>query len=209
MTQKVRIAIISDTHDNLATLKKAVDWINKNGIEQIIHCGDIASFETLRTLSESFDGKIQLVFGNMDDDYSLSENLKNHPLANVVAHGKIGAIDIDGNPPSSLDKSLDGELGTVEPLGTTEGHDPPSPKAAEGKKIAFTHFPHPAEDLAKGEKYDIVFYGHTHKPWEEKIGRVRLVNPGNLAGQFYKPSFAIYDTGANRLELKILDDLCP
>ncbi len=167
----MKIAIISDTHDNLTTLNKTIGWINKSDVRKIIHCGDIASFETLQELSRLYAGEIQLVFGNMDDDYSLSETLKNHPLANVIAHRKIGAIDI------------------------------------EGKKIAFTHFPRLAEDLAKSEKYDIVFYGHTHKPWEEKIGGNRLVNPGNLAGQFYKASFATYDTETDKMELKILDTL--
>jgi hypothetical protein len=167
----MRIAIISDTHDNLTALKKALNWINQNDIGQIIHCGDIASFETLKELSKLYVGKIQFVFGNMDDDYSLSENLKNHSPANITAHRKIGTIDVDG------------------------------------KKIAFTHFPRLAEDLAKSEKYDIVFYGHTHKPWEEKIGNTRLINPGNLTGQFYKSSFATYDTATDQLELKILDTL--
>lgn len=167
----MRIAIISDTHDNLATLNKAIAWINKNDIQKIIHCGDIASFETLQELSRLYAGEIQLVFGNMDDDYSLSETLKSHPLANVIAHRKIGIINIDG------------------------------------KRIAFTHFPRMAEDLAKSEKYDIVFNGHTHKPWEEKIDGTQLINPGNLTGQFYKSSFATYDTETGQVELKILDAL--
>ena len=73
-----------------------------------------------------------------------------------------------------------------------------------GKKIAFCHFPEIGRDLAKTQKYDLVFYGHTHKPWEEKIGKTRLVNPGNIAGLFFRPSFAIYDTKTGKLELKIL-----
>lgn len=167
----MKIAIISDTHDNISTLKKAMAWINQNDIQELIHCGDIASFETLQELSQSFHGKIHIVFGNMDDDYSLSETLKKHPLDNVVSRGKVGAIEI------------------------------------AGARIAFSHLPRTAEDLAKSGKYDIVFYGHTHKPWEEKIDATRLINPGNLAGQFYKPSFAAYDTDAGLLELKILDNL--
>lgn len=76
-----------------------------------------------------------------------------------------------------------------------------------GKKIAFCHFPKQAQELAGSNKYDIVFYGHTHKPWAEKIGQCELVNPGNLTGINYKPTFAIYDTNTNALLLKILDRL--
>jgi len=75
------------------------------------------------------------------------------------------------------------------------------------KKIAITHFPIKAKKLAQSQTYDLVFYGHTHKPWEEKVGSCRLINPGELAGQFYKPTFAVYDTTTDKLELKILEKL--
>jgi len=75
------------------------------------------------------------------------------------------------------------------------------------KKIAFCHFPREGRELAESGEYDIVFYGHTHKPWAEKIGKCELVNPGNLAGLIYKPTFATYDTDTNALSLEILDRL--
>jgi hypothetical protein len=34
-----------------------------------------------------------------------------------------------------------------------------------------------------------------------------MVNPGELAGQFYKPTFAVYDTDTSLLELKILEKI--
>ena len=82
-----------------------------------------------------------------------------------------------------------------------------------GKKIFFNHYPDIAKKAAESGKYDVVFYGHTHRPWEEKIsspstgsGRVcRLVNPGELAGQRYKPTFALYDPKTDTLSLKILE----
>lgn len=77
----------------------------------------------------------------------------------------------------------------------------------EGKQIAFTHFPDLAKKLAQSGNFDLVFYGHTHRPWEEKIKNCRMINPGELAGQFYKPSFAVYDTATEKLELKILEKL--
>ncbi len=75
------------------------------------------------------------------------------------------------------------------------------------KKIFFNHYPDVAKKAAESGKYDMVFYGHTHKPWEETIGTCRLVNPGELAGQRFKPTFAIYDTDTEKLELKILEKL--
>ena len=75
------------------------------------------------------------------------------------------------------------------------------------KRIFFNHYPDVAKKAAESGKYDLVFYGHTHKPWEEKMGNCRVVNPGELAGQRFKPTFAIYNTENNHLELKIVEKL--
>jgi hypothetical protein len=76
-----------------------------------------------------------------------------------------------------------------------------------GKRIAFVHFPEKAKQLARSGKFDLVFYGHTHIPWEEVIGKARVINPGTLAGLFAKATFAVYNTDTGNLELKILEKL--
>ncbi|NMC51927.1 metallophosphoesterase family protein [Candidatus Kuenenbacteria bacterium] len=75
----------------------------------------------------------------------------------------------------------------------------------DNKKIALTHYPDIAKELAATQKYDFVFYGHNHKPWIEQVGRTTLANPGTLAGMFSKATFAIWNTETNKLELKILE----
>ena len=75
----------------------------------------------------------------------------------------------------------------------------------EGIKIAFCHFPEQARELAETQNYNLVFYGHTHKPWIEKIGKTTLSNPGTLGGIFSKATFSVFDTKTNNLELKILE----
>ena len=71
------------------------------------------------------------------------------------------------------------------------------------KKMAFVHFPEYAERLAKEGRFDFVFYGHTHKPWTEKINgedkngnfkECEMLNPGNVANQYYPPTFAVWDS---------------
>lgn len=73
--------------------------------------------------------------------------------------------------------------------------------------IAFCHQPKLAKELANTGKYQMVFYGHTHKPWIEKIGATFMINPGNLGGQRVEATLAIYDTVEKRLDLKKLADL--
>jgi len=167
----MKTAIISDTHDNLPNFKKVVDWIKKEKIKTIIHCGDACAPATLKEALKDFSGKVYFVFGNVDGDLFRITKLSYEGFPNLRVCGEMGELEIDG------------------------------------KKIAFCHFPKFAKGLANTQEYDLVFYGHTHKPWEEKIGKCRLVNPGNLSGFPYKATFAVYDTETDKLELEILEKL--
>lgn len=170
----MKIAVISDTHGNLVNIQTALEEIKKEGAGLIIHCGDIGGPETLEVFRK-FRGKVFVILGNMDKGYFSDEDLRSGRFSNAKIFGS-------AEPKAN-------EYGEVE---------------IDGKKIAFAHFPEIAQDLAKSQKYDLVFYGHTHRPSQEKIGKTELINPGNLAGLLYRPSFAIYDTQTDKLELKIL-----
>jgi uncharacterized protein len=73
-----------------------------------------------------------------------------------------------------------------------------------GTKLAFCHYPKYARKLAESGKFDVVFYGHNHRPWEEKVGRTVLLNPGELQARDGRPTFAIYDLVNMSAELKLL-----
>jgi len=152
----MEIAIVADTHDNLKNLEKALNWINKEGIELILHCGDISRQETIDFIAKKFQGEIKYVKGNADYNLDLLNSLE---------------LEVDG------------------------------------KKIWFDHYPEEAKRMALSGKYDLALYGHTHRPWDKVYGNCHMINPGELAGQFYKPTFAVYDTKTQMLELKILEKL--
>lgn len=161
----MKFAIVSDTHDNLKNFGKAIDWLNREKIEIILHCGDISSLETIEEMKKMFGGEIKFVRGNAD--YELDEIPEKME------------IELGGNPSASL----------------------------RTRRIFFNHYPDIAKKAAESNKYDFVFYGHTHIPKLEKIGECLLANPGELAGQINKPSFAICDTETGKLELKIIQKL--
>ena len=52
----MKIAIVSDTHNNWPNFKKAIDWIKKEKISLILHCGDISSQETINEAKKLFEG---------------------------------------------------------------------------------------------------------------------------------------------------------
>ena len=77
----------------------------------------------------------------------------------------------------------------------------------DGLWIGFCHEPYLLDKVLEKGACDIVFYGHTHKPWEEKKQGVRFVNPGTLAGMFQRGTFAIFDTESGEMELKLLETM--
>lgn len=162
----MKVAIISDIHDNMSNLDKFINWSNFNKISKIICCGDICSSNTLKHLAHKFKGEIFLVLGNGDfyekKDYLSCKNIKYYDLVGTF---KIGDLS-----------------------------------------FLFSHYEKEVSKLLKVDQdnFDFAFYGHSHKPWLEKKGKTLVANPGNLAGIFFNPTFAILDTINKNLELKIL-----
>lgn len=176
----MKLAIISDTHDNIPNLKKVLDWCREQKIEKLIHCGDLAEIETLDYLKENFVGDIFWTHGNMDRGHSADYPFADGKYKGIHIFSKHGEVEI------------------------------------AGKKMAFVHFPEYARRLAEEGRFDFVFYGHTHKPWtetirgENKFGNIKeceLLNPGNVANQYYQPTFATWDSLENKFQLIRINEL--
>ena len=162
----MKIAIISDIHDNLKNLNKFLNWANNNEIQVVFCTGDLTNEESARNLAENFNKNIYIISGNVE----LYETQIFHEYKNVHHLGETGIISLSGT------------------------------------KFGLCHEPHYIQDLLeKRPDLDIIFYGHTHKPWIEEQKETKIVNPGTLGGVFQKASFAVYDTENNNLELKILE----
>jgi uncharacterized protein len=162
----MKIAIISDVHNNQANLRKCLDWCKLNAIETIICCGDLDNGDTLDYLARNFAGRIHLIMGNADN-YDEEQLIR---YKNIRIHDrKGGRLEFD--------------------------------KFAVG----FCHEPYHIKHLFSHGKFDLIFYGHTHKPWEGIENGVRLINPGTLGGIFQKATFAVWDSVENELDLKILE----
>jgi len=194
----MEIAIISDTHDNLANLERFLMVAEELGIDGIIHCGDVTTPETLDWLAEKFPGPIKLACGNMEIRCEeFAEIAKRQP--NLEVFPEIGEWKLASSKvgPQKSRACLD---------------------------LAFAHKPGKAKELAgyrdgRGKpQYNFVFYGHTHKPWiklapeDSPLGAFQggssggaiMANPGTLGGVFTSPTFAVLDTDSGRLELKKL-----
>lgn len=154
------IGVISDTHDNMPQIGRAVDLFNAKKAEHVIHAGDFTSPFTFRILN-NLDAAFTGVFGNNDGDKLL------------------------------LSKMSGGRVF-------------PQPHAFElaGKRIIVIHEHHIAEALADSGHYDIVIYGHTHKPVIKKVKETLLVNPGEAGSWLYgKSTVAVVDLRTMQAEI--------
>jgi len=62
---RVRIGVISDTHNHLPNVTRIVALLNAAGVERVIHTGDITQAATLEVLAR-LDAPLLGVYGNND-----------------------------------------------------------------------------------------------------------------------------------------------
>ncbi|PIR93289.1 YfcE family phosphodiesterase [Candidatus Falkowbacteria bacterium CG10_big_fil_rev_8_21_14_0_10_43_10] len=91
----MKIAIISDTHDNVPNLEKALAWMKENNIEQLIFCGDLCAPSILKeVIAPNFPGAVHMVFGNVEDR-ELTPKVAGQ-FKNIKHYGDQGEMEIDG-----------------------------------------------------------------------------------------------------------------
>ena len=159
--------------------------------------GNSATFNKFAAWAK--ENKIQEVIHCGDIGFAYFAKEMAELLPDIHFHLVIGNMD---NDEESIEKML--ALGQTP---NTNFYGQTGEIEIDHEKIAFTHKPDDARKLALTGRFNLVFFGHTHQPFEEKIGLCRLINPGNLAGDIYQSTFAVYDTKASHLELKITANL--
>ena len=90
----MRLAILSDTHDNLWALRAALPQIA--AADAVIHCGDLCSPFMLRELGGGVGGKpVHMVWGNNEGDVLLMTRLLPQ-FPHVTLHGALAQLEFDG-----------------------------------------------------------------------------------------------------------------
>jgi len=85
------IAVMSDSHDNIWNLRKALVVLKKEKAGMIIHCGDFVAPFMLKELDMA-GIPVHAVFGNNDgDQYSLTR-LALTELSHITLHAVIGQV---------------------------------------------------------------------------------------------------------------------
>ena len=82
---------MSDSHDNIRNLNKAIELLQERKVKVLIHCGDLCAPFMLDELKK-FNGEVHLVFGNIDDNYLTPK--KAYELG-INFHGYLGELEIE------------------------------------------------------------------------------------------------------------------
>lgn len=87
-------AILSDSHDQVANLRAAIDYCNSARIDVIAHCGDLISPFMLKQLAR-FAGQVHLIYGNNIGDQRLIADRCGRDFPNIKHHGILGKFMVD------------------------------------------------------------------------------------------------------------------
>ncbi len=92
----MKIAILSDSHDNIWNLEKALAAVRVAGCECMLHCGDLVAPFVLTQMALAFGGPIHVVEGNNDGDWRLLQHSAGG-YPHVTLHGPYAELSIGGS----------------------------------------------------------------------------------------------------------------
>ena len=177
------IAVISDIHDHLENLARALDRITTHrddageAVGALLCCGDLNSPFVVGALAQGFAGPVTVVFGNNEGDkYRITS------LAAGLGGAAAGATPAVGEP---TNVRIAGETARLE-LG--------------GRRVCLHHFNEVGAIIAATDRFDLVCYGHDHAYLLRRgvLGATEM-NPGAIMG--WRPghgavpvTYGLYDT---------------
>ncbi|WP_123539343.1 metallophosphoesterase [Halosimplex salinum] len=86
----MQLGIVSDTHDDLDAVERAVAVFEREGCDAVVHCGDFVAPFSATPFDASFD--FHAVRGNNDGEWALGSTVDDFG----TYHGELGELTLDG-----------------------------------------------------------------------------------------------------------------
>ena len=91
----MKIAVLSDCHDHLENLARALEVVRREGAERLFFLGDFCAPFSLAALADGFAGPVAAVLGNNDGDvFLLCQVAARYPQ--VTLHVPLAELEVDG-----------------------------------------------------------------------------------------------------------------
>jgi len=149
---KLLVGIVSDTHDHLPLVDKAVKKLQEEKVELVLHAGDYISPFVVPHL-KPFKGKFIGVFGNNDGDHEVLK--KRFAEFGLDIRGVFAEVKVAGLRIALL-----------------HGGEPGGPPGASEL----------FKSLVDSECYDVIVHGHVHETKAYRKGKTLIINPGEVCG---------------------------
>jgi putative phosphoesterase len=91
----MKICILSDSHDHIPLLEAAVKAAKGEGVEAVLHCGDVVAPSTLHCL-DKFNLPVHVIHGNNTGDLYTLGQLASRDENNIHYHGMDAAVELAG-----------------------------------------------------------------------------------------------------------------
>lgn len=196
----MKLAVFSDIHGNMPFFETVLHDIDKAGVDRLVFLGDAVSYypfgrEVIRKLHEL---DALCIEGNHDSmlrgEFPVPE--KHEPvyrLLPVIDSITPDELDYVKSWPEIVHETLDGNNLTFvhgNPLNHLKGYS-----------YADSEFA-----LYDAPEEDIVFVGHTHRPWMRQNPHTLMVNVGSVGlprdeGGGSKPAWVLYDSKTGKPEI--------
>jgi putative phosphoesterase len=185
----MKIGILSDVHANVYALKTVLEQLKREGIEIILHAGDLVGYNpTPAAVITTFQAEgISTIQGNHDAAVVGNWTENSSELMDRSTQWTRNQLDeTDLLYLQNLPESM-----TVEYDGITIHIVHGSPQS-QGEYI----YPDDITETLIGDE-DVLVFGHTHYPIVSSLSTGLLINPGSVGqprDSNLDPSFAILDT---------------
>jgi len=161
----MKVGLISDTHDHLLLVDKAVKKLLDEKVELVLHAGDYISPFVIPHF-KPLKGKFIGVFGNNDGDHEFLK--RRFAEFDLDIRGVFAEVKIEGLRIALL-----------------HGGEPGGPPGASEL----------LKSLIESESFDVIVHGHIHEAKAYKKGKTLIINPGEACGYLtHKPSIAVLNT---------------
>lgn len=126
-------------------------------------------------------------------------------LGDVCAGFTLAAFRGCGVPLVGVFGNNDGDRRGIEIASGGAFFSGPHKADLDGRRVVMSHtFDDLQPNISERGLFDLVLFGHTHRPLTMKVGRVLVVNPGESCGYLTgRPTCAVVDLES--LEARILD----
>ncbi len=168
----MKIGLLSDTHGRYRITRRALTLLEEAGAASFIHCGDVGDE---RVLDELAGRQAWFVWGNTD-----------LAVPYMIRYVETIGLTPPGDVPLRL--ALGGRR-----IDVYHGHEAPFSRLMRAIEAGDT-----ARVAALAAGVDYVVFGHTHRRLDQRVGSLRLINPGALH-RARPPSVALLDTGSGEL----------